>query len=129
MKHLRKYNESKEEVILEDVKDILLELEDDGFIVKFSTTQSPEQIKILIKDAKYLFKYADVKEELLRLKDYLGYNWIFGTVSVLCEDSFVDYPIMSLSEDELLVYNSEFKDSLDDFANRSIKKIEIYFKI
>ncbi len=100
MKHLKKYNESKEEISLEDirdicleledegfkienteeptlqdVKDILLELEDEGFKVIFSRFANREYfncytytINIVKEKAKFI--YDDVKEVLLRLKDY-----------------------------------------------------------
>jgi len=93
MKHLKRFNESANE---EDIKDILLELEDDGFY--FYNTKDPllnyvenDCINIVIKkvsnephDGGYfgenkVFYWSDIKDVCLRLKDYLGDNFVdFG---------------------------------------------------
>ncbi len=77
MKHLKKYNESIEEKkSFEDIRDICLELEDDGFDIfyaGFYTTGATCAIRIAKPSEKFL--YTEVKEVLLRLKDYLGSNY------------------------------------------------------
>ncbi len=74
MKHLKKYNESIEQKSLQDIKDILLELEDEGFITRIATRRGIATITITNHNVTY-FKYPDVKETMLRLKDYLGSNY------------------------------------------------------
>ncbi len=72
MKHLKKYNESREETLLQDIRDILLELEDNGFAVEIEDIcflrEQPFAIKISRNKS---FRYSEVKDVLLRLKDYL----------------------------------------------------------
>ncbi len=71
MKHLRKYNESKEDISIEDIKDICQELEDEGFSVRIIPGIDLIYINICLLSHLY-FQYKDVKETVLRLKDYLG---------------------------------------------------------
>ncbi len=82
MKHLKKYNESVEEISLEDIRDICLELEDNDFnITIMNNTKDIYTITI----GKSEFTYKDVKEVLLRLKDYLRedlLNTIVNPVSI-----------------------------------------------
>ncbi len=70
MKHLKKYNESKEKISLDDIRDICIELEDDGFLVRIA--YGVDVIRINIFRGGKHFEYKDVKETILRLQDYLG---------------------------------------------------------
>ncbi len=74
MKYLRKYNESVEDKSFQDIKDICLELEDDGYIVSYILTSVGLWIRI--KNKKNIIYGENIQETLLRLKDYLGNNYI-----------------------------------------------------
>ncbi len=76
MKHLKKYNESVNEKTIEDVRDICQELEDESFDVKFYPQDErhygyTQPSVYIINITKTTFLYNDVKEVLLRLRDYL----------------------------------------------------------
>lgn len=73
MRHLKKYNESKEELTLQDIRDICLELQDEGFKIEI------EYYYVKISNPNKKFKYDEVKDVMLRLKDYLG-EWYLRTV-------------------------------------------------
>jgi len=87
MKYLRKFNES----IREDIEDILLELKDIGFTIDiipkqykaYSTgtifIEKSENENYTYRDDGYNrleFKWEEIKDCVLRLKDYLGKNFI-----------------------------------------------------
>ena len=79
MKYLRGYKlfESLSTDEKEDIKDILLELEDDGFSIEFDTREVgylsyPHNYYYVTIERKIEFKYSDVSEVIERLKDYLG---------------------------------------------------------
>ncbi len=78
MMHIRKYNESIDTVILTDVKDICQELEDDGFYTYTAQInfKKPSFYVEIIKNIRVdeYFQYKDVKETVLRLRDYLDSN-------------------------------------------------------
>ncbi len=69
MKHLKKYNENSD-ISKSDLQDICLELEDNGFEVEFKYRYGLNHIKISKNNKS--FKYDEVKEVMLRLKEYLG---------------------------------------------------------
>ncbi len=134
MKHLRKYNESVEQITSQDVKDILLELEDEGFKVKI------EHCDWLIEDiytaeiSKYnkSFKYDEVKETLLRLKEYLGVN-LYNTyvtttqndyTSCIFDENFIRGNMLFFNKDDTHKYDTEIKDITDD----DIYNIEFYIQ-
>ncbi len=131
MKHLKKYNESANEISLQDVKDILLELEDEKFeVIVDNTEYGSDVIKITINGPDYPmedFKYHNVKETLLRLKDYLGSHWKFGSVMIYNYDyEEVDkFNIESFDEGGLCIYGNEYH--VQDATESDITSIEIYF--
>ncbi len=77
MKYLKKYNESVEEKSMEDIRDICLELEDEGFKVEFKHEHFDS---IRISKPNKTFKYEEVKEVMLHLKDYLSHWYIRADV-------------------------------------------------
>lgn len=102
MKHLKTYNEKFTISNLEDLKEICYELTDSGyFIVEFDRLyrERPKYgINYVPKDKEYtsvnyvwihpskrMAKIDDVKETLLRLKDYLGEDFRYICVS-LCKE-------------------------------------------
>jgi len=90
MKYLKRYNESVSLDIIENVKDILLELNDIGFqsrvdVISKSFLNSPNKDTLLISIYKYdlfnsevgdngymRYKVSDVKYIILRLNSYLS---------------------------------------------------------
>jgi len=99
MKHLKKYNESINKY--EDLRDILLELEDDGFVVGIKDTTFNRvkcwYIYIRRPVSKTIFYWDDIKDCVLRIKDYLGDDYItltgFFTPSVLKIDNNTDIKV------------------------------------
>ena len=67
MKHLKKFNESTN---WNDIKDICIELEDIGMTVEIDDYG----VEIFAEDK---IIWEDVKDCLLRLKDYLGEDYLF----------------------------------------------------
>ncbi len=132
MKHLRKYNESLEET-LQDVRDILLELEDNGFVIKFSNMKQIAKpfvnvFKISIKSSKAMdFEYDDVKEALLRLSDYLDDKLAFIDVLIPLNQygSYKKFEVTSFTEDYLKCKDDE---RYYDFTDQEIMEIEILLK-
>ena len=89
MKHLKTYKifEAFTEELLLDIRDILYELEDNGFNIK-QDRRSISNIKIEIT-ADFKFKLNDVKNTLLRIFDYNN-NYIKDSaknlwINVVCQ--------------------------------------------
>src|ERR1035437_1390527 len=85
MKFLRKFNEVIDNEIVEDVRDILLELQDEGFhIEQFSGDPAAGINYVSIKKENLTlsqlitrnksFIYGDIESVMERLRDYLGSN-------------------------------------------------------
>ena len=72
MKHLRKFNESLENDIRQDITEICYDITDDqGFNIRFFDKFGQKYISI--GKAPYVyFNFNEVKEVCLRIKDYLG---------------------------------------------------------
>jgi len=108
MKYLRKYNESY--INIEDIKDICLELTDLGIVISISSTDAYRNKNVIYFHNYNIhngMKWNDVKDCLLRLKDYLGDKFIeFGYSSVtnlyynhiteLNEYTYIKEPINSM---------------------------------
>lgn len=77
MKHLKQFNESKKDNIIQNIEDILQELKDDDFSINFDYNQDQERITINIIKYDILTNneiYLNVREYLLSLIDYIKYN-------------------------------------------------------
>ena len=80
MKYLKRFNESNTDDIIENVKDILLPISDIGY--EISVVVNDELgliIRVVSWGDKPLLITDEVKEEFMRMKDYLqseGYNSI-----------------------------------------------------
>ena len=87
MKHLKRFNESKvlDQSVIDECKDILLELEDDGFKTNINSYLAYNDINSRNKGLKswiqfYFsrkeeFDYSDIEDVVERLKSYLSeYN-------------------------------------------------------
>ena len=77
MKYLKKFNEDVEYLDSEDMKDIFLELSDQGFIITFDYERGMIGyfLTIFKGDSNYPedeFKWHDIKEYVFRLLDYVG---------------------------------------------------------
>lgn len=76
MKYLRKFNEGKyEEDLKDDIRQIFSDLTDDKCDIYFTSTKN----YIVLSNKSHITNYirfSDIKDELLRLKDYLGYRWV-----------------------------------------------------
>jgi len=85
MKHLKKFNESVGDISFEDIKDICLELEDLGMKVSIIRTGYENNI------VEYYIEFSteidqgiywnDIKDCLLRLKDYLGKHYCYTVMN------------------------------------------------
>ncbi len=108
MKHIRKYNENIEEKSIQDIKDILLELEDEGFTVNISNAIHHNVCLITIsRNDDEIFGYYEVEETLLRLKDYIGDNYI-GAIYT-SEFEFMITPIdIPIDIDDDIPYDIKF---------------------
>jgi hypothetical protein len=82
MKHLKTYNklfESNTDDIIENVKDILLPINDMGYDISVTKNESQLIIRVVSWVDQSLLITDEVKEEFMRMKDYLqseGYNSI-----------------------------------------------------
>lgn len=84
MKYIKLFEnfDTFEKSLLNDIKDIFIELEDDGFDININTSNSLIEIEIKKKgfiglsfDCKpFLFKYEDVSDYLKRFNDYIDYS-------------------------------------------------------
>ena len=79
MKHLEKFNWfRKNEVSEEDIKDILLEVEDLGMTTVFGSGHNYNYLKVTTsEDEVYSVYWKDIKDCVLRLKSYLGGKFIY----------------------------------------------------
>ena len=78
MKYLRKFNEGKyEEYLKDDIRQIFSDLTDDKCDITIGRIGTTNYILLSNKNqiTNYI-RFSDIKEELLRLKDYLGDRWI-----------------------------------------------------
>ena len=80
MKYLKRFNESNTDDVIENVKDILLPINDMGYDVSVSVYyEIGLTIRVVSWGDKPLLITDEVKEEFTRMKDYLqseGYNSI-----------------------------------------------------
>ena len=80
MRYLRKYNESSEnDSVKQTVKDILLPISDMGYDISVTGDNENLVIRVVSWVDQSLLISDDVKEEFMRMKDYLqseGYNSI-----------------------------------------------------
>lgn len=81
MRYLKRFNESNTGDIILNVKDILLPISDMGY--EISITEDEDQFQLIIRVVSWVDKPLlitdEVKEEFIRMKDYLeseGYNSI-----------------------------------------------------
>lgn len=79
MKYIKLYETFNKKEIDQTLKEICLELEDDGYEISISSPPSfiSHHIVNSIKISKGCgFPFSDIKEYLLRMKEYLGDNYI-----------------------------------------------------
>lgn len=85
MKFIKTYKifESIENNIFEDIKDILIELEDDGSIgTTINVRENRKYVNFFLKDHLNYngFLFSEISEYVFRLKDYLGKNFRYCSV-------------------------------------------------
>jgi len=91
MKYLKKYDNINYGIIIDDIKDICLELSDDGFNVVVVEPNYKNlnrlQVSIILShnmEKADLFKLDDVKDTILRIGDYLNkYKFIISEIDSL----------------------------------------------
>jgi hypothetical protein len=79
MKYLKRFNESNTDDVIENVKDILLPISDMGYEISVTEYRSELAIRVVTWTDKPLWITDEVKEEFIRMKDYLqseGYDSI-----------------------------------------------------
>ena len=79
MKYLKRFNESNTDDVIQTVKDILLPINDMGYNISVTEYRSELAIKVVSPLDKSLLMTDEVKEEFIRMKDYLeseGYDSI-----------------------------------------------------
>ena len=79
MKYLKRFNESNTDDVIQTVKDILLPINDMGYNISVTEYRSELAIKFVSPLDKSLLMTDEVKEEFIRMKDYLeseGYDSI-----------------------------------------------------
>ncbi len=133
MKHLKKYNENINDISLQDIRDICLELEDEKFIIELNEGKSAAELlanafNISIESGKEKnFKYSEVKEVLLRLKDYLGEKLIFVSALIpLANHVYNSFDVILFNEEE---FRCKGHNQVCDFRDHAIRLIKIYFKL
>jgi hypothetical protein len=120
-------NESNE--YLDDIKDILLELEDDGFRTRLSTAKfdylSENPMKfIAISNGLTLFEFVDIKDPLLRLREFIGESWISCSVLFQNSNDRIDIDINEKDYDKLDQWFGS-----DESHSTGILDIYIFFNI
>ena len=79
MRYLKRFNESNTDDVIQTVKDILLPINDMGYNISVTEYRSELAIKVVSPLDKSLLMTDEVKEEFIRMKDYLeseGYDSI-----------------------------------------------------
>ena len=79
MRYLKRFNESNTDDVIQTVKDILLPINDMGYNISVTEYRSELAIKFVSPLDKSLLMTDEVKEEFIRMKDYLeseGYDSI-----------------------------------------------------
>ena len=71
MKYLKRFNESNTDDVIENVKDILLPINDMGYEISVTEYRSELAIRVVSWTDKPLWITDEVKEEFIRMKDYL----------------------------------------------------------
>lgn len=101
MKYLRKFNEGKyEDDLKDDIRQIFSDLTDDKCDIYFNSTKN----YILLSNKSHItnyFRFSDIKDELLRLKDYLGDRWISCAVVFAGDPERIPIDINEDNYDEL----------------------------
>jgi hypothetical protein len=115
MKYLKTYESVKKHEILQNIEDICLELNDNGFSyhinknyrgrVPYESTQFDIEIRKGTDYDPSGFKWSEIEDVVERLKSYLipiGYDWSYD--SRKSNDSHVLF-----KTDDIYVYNIKFK--------------------
>ena len=79
MRYLKTFNESNTNDVIQTVKDILLPISDMGYEISVTKNESQLIIRVVSWGDQSLLITDEVKEEFMRMKDYLeseGYNSI-----------------------------------------------------
>ena len=128
MKHLRRYNESIDPDIRQDILDICLDIVDVGFKISIVENKINKNNYIYIEHERSFSPYPykknifkidnNFKEVLLRLRDFLGDRYV--NCSLLGNDSF------GISTEKLIELTEDI--DLEDVNKLDILDIVIYFK-
>jgi len=70
MKYLRRFNQNIDQSVIDECKDILLELEDNGFTTKISRVGFQPGVTFTLQRSR--FSYSDIEEVVERLKLFLS---------------------------------------------------------
>lgn len=114
MKYLKRFNESNTDDVIENVKDILLPINDMGYNI--SVTEDEDNFQLIIRVVTYIDKPLlitdEIKEEFIRMKDYLVESEGYKSIEVR-------YHTTS---------QTGLKSGIDDFINRFETDIRFGFK-
>jgi len=137
MKYIKTYKifESESNEYLDDIKDILLELEDDGFRTRLSIDKldylSDNPIKFIAISNRLNgfspytpFEFVDIKDPLLRLREFIGESWISCSVLFQNSSDRIDIDINEKDYDKLDQWFGS-----DESHSTGILDIYIFFNI
>ncbi len=87
MKYLKRYNESVSEPdydLIEDIKDIFLELRDEEF--EFTIVPIDTKVPSIYICRDMLYNWSDVKEYFDRALEVIGNNWVLDAIVITYSD-------------------------------------------
>ena len=130
MKHIRKFNESKDEKMINTIKDILIEFEDKGFETEITYETDRQRgskeplIKIIIDSDSLDIDIDDVDSESI-------FKMLFEYLECLYELRFIrwseslgggsSYPLYSVGDKGYEIFHEVLK-------NKKLSRITLYFE-
>lgn len=102
MKYIKAYESLTKGEDIQNLKDILLEVDDMGFVTEVRRTIN--YLNVTIKIPQKSFYFDEVKDCVLRLKDYAGDRYHEFDIMIIGKVGSPYWKILELSEDIVISY-------------------------
>jgi len=127
MKYLKRFNESNTDDVIENVKDILLPISDMGYNVSVNGEINQLIIRVVTYVDKPLLITDEVKEEFIRMKDYL-HSEGYDSIEANYYTRFNAVPALSVRRGGRSSSNKEVKE-LDEFITVKDPIVNLLFVV
>lgn len=130
MKHLRKFNESKDEKMINTIKDILIEFEDRGFSVKVYQNGNEQGLTIIVENWNDEQKFINIDEDnsiFEMLFEYLEHSYELYLIRYIEKGG--ENSMWNTDEYELrpIDQENEYETFHEVLKNRELRKIILFY--